>query len=124
MKRYEDTTGLTRETGLFSRLTTTIGRLGTERALGREVSDEEARAYGKRRIAAVLAPVAVVSALVGLDRLDDAQQKRIDALELCVEGRVGHPVELQTDPKSDRLIQPESIYADIEVCLSELNQGS
>lgn len=122
MKRYEDSTSLMQEVGYFSRLTVSVGRLGTERALGRAISDQEAMTYGKRRITAIAAPLVVASALVGLDNLYDVQQEHIDKLEICVEERAGRPVELQVDPKGDRLIQPASIYGYIETCLDELNQ--
>lgn len=105
-----------------SRLIDKLGRMGTERRWGRVLDADEARMYGRRRLAVLVAPIAlsaVGAGIAGLVAMEQSQNERIERLEGCVSEAVGHPIDLRTDPKDGAIVKPEAIYDEIIACQRE-----
>jgi len=96
-----------------------IGRIGTEKAKGRTVSDQEAAVYGKRRLATAAVGVAsAATVLAGGKHLMDSERgansfnNRVVA---CAEKLEGHTLRLNVDNNGE-LIVPAADYETVEAC--------
>ena len=94
-----------------------VGRLGEPS----ERSINQARKFGRRRLAAVALPVAATAAALGLMKMNESLEARSAKherkIEVCAGVLTGHTVELQRDSADGHLRVPADEYTKVSACI-------
>lgn len=58
----------------------------------------------------------VAGSLLALHEMNESQEKRETQMEVCVGELVGHEVNLETNPETEALYRPASVFEEVVAC--------